>query len=114
MLDIKTRQVGEVTVLELSGSLVAGLGLERLRPCIEQLAAEERLNVVLNAAHVSVIDSAGIGEVVGAFSLLKKKGGSLKLASPSKLVREVLKIARIPTLIEVYDTEGEAVQAFAG
>src|SRR3569832_175595 len=98
MLDIKTREIGEVTVLGLSGSLVSGLGLERLRPCIEQLAAAERLNVVLNAEHVSVIDSAGIGEVVAAYSLLKKKGGSLKLASPSKLVRDVLKIARIPTL----------------
>jgi len=114
MLDILTREVGEVTVLELRGSLVAGLGLERLRPCIEQLAAQERVKVVLNAEHVSVIDSAGIGDVVAAFSLLKKKGGGLKLANPGKLVREILKIARIPTLIGVYDTEDQAVQAFGG
>jgi anti-sigma B factor antagonist len=112
MLDIKTRSVGDVTVLDLSGSIVAGLGLERLRPQIEKLAAEERLNVVLNAKEVSIIDSAGVGELVAGFSLLKKKGGSLKVANPSKIVREVLQIARIPKIIEVFDTEEAALAAF--
>ena len=70
MLEIKTRDVGGITVLDLNGSLVRGLGLESLRPRIEQLVAEKRLNVVLNASEVSVIDSSGIGELVASFSLL--------------------------------------------
>ena len=112
MLEIKTRKVGEITVLDLSGSLLVGLGLEQLRPRIQQLVAEKQLNVVLNAKEVSVIDSAGVGDLVGSYSLLKRSGGSLKVANPSKLVREVLRIARIPTLIEVFDTVEEAVGAF--
>jgi anti-sigma B factor antagonist len=112
MLEIKTRKVGEVTVLDLSGSLLVGLGLEMLRPRIEQLVAEQQLNVVLNAKEVSVIDSAGVGDLVASYSLLKRSGGSLKVANPSKLVRDVLRIARIPTLIEVFDTVDEAVGAF--
>src|SRR6478609_7397651 len=112
MLDIKTRKAGEVTVLDLSGSLLVGMGLEMLRPRIEQLVAEQQLNVVLNAKDVSVIDSAGVGDLVASYSLLKKSGGSLKIANPGKLVREVLRIARIPTLIEVFDTVDEAVGAF--
>src|SRR4051812_16455977 len=113
MLDIQTRAVDEVTVLDLNGNLVSGLGLELLRPRIDQLVAEQRLNVLLNAKGVSVIDSAGVGDLVASFSLLKKRGGSLKVASPTKLVREVLQIARIPTLIEVFDTEEAALKAFA-
>jgi anti-sigma B factor antagonist len=112
MLDIKTRDVGGITVLDLSGTLVAGLGLESLRQRIGQLVAEQRLNVVLNAQGVSVIDSSGVGDLVGSFSTLKKSGGSLKLASPTKFVRDVLQIARIPTIIEVYDTEEAALKAF--
>lgn len=112
MLEIKTRKVGEVTVLDLSGSLLVGLGLEMLRPRIEQLVAEQQLNVVLNAKDVSVIDSAGVGDLVASYSLLKRSGGSLKVANPSKLVRDVLRIARITTLIEVFNTEDEAIAAF--
>jgi len=113
MLDIKTRDAGDITVLDLNGCLVSGLGLESLRPRIEQLVAERKVNIVLNTKEVSVIDSAGVGDLVGCFSMLKKNGGSLKVASPAKLVREVLQIARIPTLIEVFDTEEAALKAFA-
>ena len=113
MLDIKTRSVDEITVLDLNGCLVAGLGLEALRPRIEQLVAEKRLSVVLNAKDVSVIDSSGVGELVAGFSLIKKSGGSLKIANPSKIVREVLQIARLPTIIEVHDTVDAALKAFA-
>src|SRR5437763_7873225 len=112
MLEIKTRDVGGVTVLDLNGCLVTGLGLELLRPRIEQLVAEKRLGVVLNANEVSVIDSRGVGELVASFSLLKRNGGSLKIANPSKLVREVLQITRLPTIIEVHDTVEAALQAF--
>jgi anti-sigma B factor antagonist len=93
--------------------MVAGLGLESLRPRIEQLVAEKRLNVVLNAKDVSVIDSSGVGELVACFSLLKKNQGTLKIASPSKIVLEVLRIARLPTIIEIHDNEEAAAKAFS-
>src|SRR5262245_32824430 len=112
MLDINTRNVGEITVLDLNGCLSAGLGLERLRPRIEELVAQRRLNVVLNAKEVSVIDSSGMGELVASFSLIKKNGGSLKVANPSQIVRDVLQIARLPKIIEVHDTVEAAVKAF--
>ena len=113
MLYVKSRNVGEITVLELSGTLALGMGLESLRSRIEQLVTARRLNIVLDAKEVSIIDSSGVGEVVGSFSLIKKSGGSLKIASPTKIVREVLRIARLPSIIEIYETEEAAVQSFA-
>src|SRR5262245_10284967 len=112
MLHIKSRAVGEVTVLELKGTLVAGLGLETRRSQIEQLVAAQRLKIVLNAKEVSVIDSSGVGDLVGSFSLVKKGGGSLKIAGPSQIMREVLRIARLPTIIEIHDTEEAALKSF--
>jgi anti-sigma B factor antagonist len=113
MLRINARNVGDVTVLDLSGTLVAGLGLETLRSRIEQLIAAQRLKIVLNAKEVSVIDSSGVGDLVGSFSLVKKAGGTLKIANPTKIVREVLRIARLPTIIEIHDTEEAALSSFA-
>ena len=113
MLYVKSRNVGEITVLELSGTLALGMGLESLRSRIEQLVTARRLNIVLDAKEVSIIDSSGVGEVVGSFSLVKKSGGSLKIASPTKIVREVLRIARLPSIIEIYETEEAALNSFA-
>src|SRR5262245_49545231 len=112
MLHIKARAVGDVAVADLKGPLVAGLGLETLRSQIQQLVAAQRLKIVLNAKEVSVIDSSGVGDLVGSFSLVKKSGGSLKIAGPSTIVKEVLRIARLPTIIEIYDTEEAALKSF--
>src|SRR5215510_7300162 len=113
MLEIKIRDHGGLTVLELHGCLSTGLGLEALRPYIQKLVAEKRLNLVLNAKDVSVIDSHGIGELVASFSLIKRNGGTLKVANPSQIVRDVLQIARLPKIIEVHDTEAAALESFA-
>src|SRR5262245_19075041 len=113
MLEIKTREVGGVTVLDLSGALMLGRGFASLGDRIKQLVDEQRLRVLLNLQEVSVIDSSGVGDLVAGFSLVKKAGGSLKLARPGQVVRDVLRIARITTIIEVYDTEEAALQAFA-
>ena len=112
MLEIKTRAQGTVTVLDLYGGLITGLGLQALRSHIEKLVAEKRLNVVLNAKDVSIIDSHGVGELVGSFSLIKRSGGTLKVATPSKIVRDVLQIAKLPKIIEVHDTEEAALESF--
>jgi anti-sigma B factor antagonist len=113
MLDISVRDVGGITVLDLKGSMVAGLGVEALAQRFKQLIAEQRVKVVANMKDVSVIDSRGVGELVASFSSLKKSGGSLKLAGPSKFVREVLQITRIATIIDICDTEEAALKAFA-
>jgi anti-anti-sigma factor len=113
MLDIKARETGDVTILDLAGSLVSGLGLEQLRPRIDQLLAAKKLNVVLNCHGVSVIDSAGVGELVGCFSTLKRAGGTLKILNPSAFVQDILRITRLPTIIEVHDTEEAALKSFA-
>jgi anti-sigma B factor antagonist len=113
MLDIKVRDAGQITILDLTGSLVSGLGLEQLRPRIDQLVAEKKVNIVLNMHGVSVIDSAGVGELVGCFSTLKRSGGTLKILRPSPFVQDILRITRLPTIIEVHDTEEATLKSFA-
>ena len=112
MLEIKAREMGDVTTLDLSGSFVSGLGLEQLRPRIDQLLAGKKVNVVLNMHGVSVIDSAGVGDLVGCFSTLKRAGGSMKILNPSPFVQDILRITRLPTIIEVHDTEEAALKSF--
>jgi anti-sigma B factor antagonist len=113
MLEVKRRDIGSITVLDLIGSLMLGRGSEGFSQHVKQLVEEQRLNVVANIQQLSVIDSAGVGDLVASFSLVKKAGGSLKVASPTQLVRDVLRIARIPTIIEFYDTEQAALDSFA-
>jgi anti-sigma B factor antagonist len=113
MLEIKTKDIGEITVLDLTGALLLGRGAASLSHQVQQLIARQRLKIVLNAKEVSVIDSSGVGDLVASYSLVKKIGGTLKIANPTKFVADVLRIARLPTIIEVYETEEAALNSFS-
>jgi anti-sigma B factor antagonist len=112
-LDIHERQHGAVTVLELSGWLVAfdsdAFFRDRVMTCVEA----GRLDVLLDMRRVTYIDSAGVGALVGTLLHVMRRGGRLKLLAPSGRVARVLVITGLHTVFETYGGEEEAVASFA-
>lgn len=113
MLQIETRQAGDVTVLDLTGDLVFGPSSNSLAQHIKQLVAGNQTRVLVTMDGVTFIDSCGVGELISGFTSVKKSGGVLKVSGPNERVSEVLRIVRLPLVINVYDTEAEALARFA-
>ena len=66
--------------------------------------------VVLDFAHVTFMDSSGLGLLVEALKLLRAKGGRLCVAAVQELVRNVLVLSAVDRVLDVYDTV-EAAEA---
>ncbi len=62
---------------------------------------------------VSYIDSSGIGELVAAYTLVTKAGGTLKLLGLTKHVQDLLQITKLYTVFEVHEDEAHALRSFA-
>ncbi len=107
MLDIKERQAGDVTILDLEGSIIMGGGSARLRETVRRLIGENRKNLVLNLADVKYIDSSGVGELVSSSVALSRASGYLKLSNVHGKVEEVLTLSSLLPFFEMY--EGEEV-----
>jgi anti-sigma B factor antagonist len=107
------RQIGLVTIVDLSGLLMLGESSAVLRSAISELMDKRRSKIVLNFRDVTQIDSAGIGELVAAYATVKNKEGRLKLLSPPKKVCEVLKLTQLQKVLEVYADEESAVRSFS-
>ena len=103
------REIGSVTIVDLSGELVLGQS-GALRVALGQLMDNRRTKIILNLANVKAIDSSGIGELVRTSTMLRRLGGQMKLVNPSERVRELLEITRLST---VFDTEPDEVTAIA-
>jgi anti-sigma B factor antagonist len=73
---------------------------------------EETPKIVLNLSGVDYIDSGGLGILVGLFVSARNRGGELKLVSPSKRVKNVLRRTNLDTTFNVYGNNDEAVAAF--
>ena len=84
------------------------LGLQR--EVTKQLESGARA-FVLNVSGVNAIDSYGVAEVVSCHTTIARRGGRLMLAAPSRKVREVLGVTRLDGVIEIRDSEADAVAA---
>jgi len=106
---IDESQVGDVTLLKLSGQLTMGLESGELKQRIQKLATEAKINVIMNIGELNFIDSYGLGELVACLSTLKKSGGSLTLAKPTEFVRDILRTTRLNTLLVSYESDEDAL-----
>lgn len=111
-LDIKERQAGDVTVLDMSGKITIGEGSVALRTAIRRLLEEGKKKILLNLAGVGYIDSSGIGELVSSFTAINKDGGQLKLLNLTQKLQDLLAITKLLTVFDVYDSESEALNSF--
>ena len=112
-LNIRERQAGDVTILDLEGKITIGEGNVAMRSAIRRLVSEGKKKVLLNLSGVSYMDSSGIGELVSAYTTATNRGIKLKLANLPAKVSDILTITQLITVFDVYDSESEAVQSFA-
>jgi anti-sigma B factor antagonist len=111
-VEIKQRQVGEITILELKGRLALGEGSSALNEKLQGLIGEGCINLVLECSQVDALDSQGISALVRGIVSTQKHGGKLKLVSPSPRVLRVLEVTRLITLMETFDDEAKALASF--
>jgi anti-sigma B factor antagonist len=106
------RDAGAVTVVDIGGRITLGEGSALLRKTVHELLDDGRRKIVLNLADVNYIDSAGIGELVTAFTTVKKNGGDLKLLYLTKKVHDLLQLTKLFTVFDVYSDENTALASF--
>jgi anti-sigma B factor antagonist len=106
------REVGAVTIVELRGSLMLGESSALLRKTIYELIGNQRHKIILNFRDVTAIDSAGVGELVAAYTAMKNSQGCLKLLNPPKKICSMLELTRLSDVLEVYTEEDSALRSF--
>ena len=107
-----TRQMDGVTILDLSGRITLGEGSVVLRDTVRDILGKGNKKILLNLGEVNYIDSSGIGELVSAFTTVRKEGGELKLLNLTKKVHDLLQITKLYTVFDVKDDETAAVKSF--
>lgn len=109
---ISTRQVGDVTILDLSGRITLGQGTVVLRDAVRDALAKGAIKILFNMSEIAYIDSAGNGEMVSLLTTIKNFGGHAKLFGLGKKIHDLMQITKVLTVYEVADGEKSAIEAF--
>lgn len=110
-LELKTRTVSDVIVVECVGRVIYGDEINSLRTTVKELLAKSP-RVVLDFEKVRDVDSAGVGALLGLLTSSISAGGMLRLASINQKVRHTLSVTRLLGILSAYDTVEKAVAAF--
>ena len=132
-LNIKERQAGDVTVLEMDGKITIGEGSVALRTAVRRLGEEGRKKILFNLGGVGYLDSSGIGTLVQAVteeyctkcnklcgqgsicSACNRATGSplsVKLINLTNKIQDLLAITKLLTVFDVYESESDALRSF--
>ncbi len=102
---------GNSFIIRCEGRL-AQEGAYALRERVLQLFATTP-RIVVDLKNVEHLDSLGLGILAGLFASAKHRGGEIKLASPAQHAKLVLRRTQLDTVFRVYETDADAVAAFA-
>ena len=112
-MQITERSVGDVMILDVKGKITLGEGDELLKDKVNSLVNQSQRKILLNLADVPYLDSAGLSEVVRAYTTVSRQGGSLKLLNLTKRITDLLSITKLLTVFETFDSENDAVRSFS-
>lgn len=105
------RYSGGVTIIDLDGRVTLGDAAELLRDTVLRESAGSQ-SIILNMAGVTYMDSAGLGELVGAHASVTNSGGRIVLLNVQNRLQELLDMTKISTLFASFADEQQAIRSF--
>jgi anti-sigma B factor antagonist len=109
---LTSRVSGDVNILDVAGTVTMGQGSNALRHALNDAISRNQKKILLNLAGLVFLDSSGMREMLAAFNALAKDGGRLKLLSPTQRIRDLFRITRLDSVLEIHDDEAAAVRSF--
>jgi len=112
-MTISEQLIQDVTLIHLGGRVTLTDGADLLRDTLQRLIAHGRTNLVLDFRDVPYIDSQAMAVIIRTHATLGRQGGGLKLLQVTGHVRELLTVTGLSSVLEMFDTEDDAVASFS-
>src|SRR3954463_12595957 len=97
-----------VAVLGLTGKLNM-VSAPSVREAVASLVTAGSTRVVIDLAHVSFLDSSGLGALISGLKSARQAGGDLRIAAPGEQARVVLKLTTLDRVLRPYDSVEDAL-----
>jgi anti-sigma B factor antagonist len=114
IMQISEKMHGDVAVLALAGKFLGGKECTEVYAKTKQLIDQGVIKVVVDLGNVSLMNSSGLGALVGSLISLRKVDGALKLCCVKERMEGLLVASDVMQLFETHKSAIEAVEAFGG
>jgi len=113
-MKFRVREIGNVTIVDLSGKLMGGCDADLFRDLIHELIEKGRRHVIADLSEITWINSTGVGILITGYTTLRKNKGDLRLLNVSNKIQSILYVTKLNLIFECFDDEQTAVKSFTG
>jgi anti-anti-sigma factor len=110
--DLAERAIGDVTILELAGSMTLDAGDRELEGTVSRLVSSGKTKLILDMTELLYIDSAGLGAIVRSYTAVSRSKGELILFHASKRLEDLFSITKLLTVMYNADSVEDLVPQF--
>ena len=103
---------GDILVLSIAGNLVGEPDASELRRTVYKILEQGARKVVVDLARLKVINSMGLGVLIGSLTSMRKRGGDMTFASPNDKVDGVLHLTQLVKVVRIFDSVDRALKGF--
>ena len=111
-MNFSTKEMNNVTVIKMEGSMLGGPEASELNSALHKLLDAKKKNIVVDLGGVSLMNSSGLGMLIGAVTTMRNGGGNLKVAVATEKIAQIFKITKVSNVIELHDSVKSAVESF--
>ncbi|MBW3623328.1 MAG: STAS domain-containing protein [Armatimonadetes bacterium] len=110
-LELSHRFEQGIPVVDVAGDIDV-YTFPRFKEHLSQINEEGHTHLLVTLEQVHYMDSSGFGALLGATKRLRPEGGTLGLVGSNQVITRMLKITRLNTIFDMFDSENEAVEAY--
>lgn len=111
-MELSVSEQAETAVIELNGSVMGGPDALQLNEKLHELGDKGIKQVILDLSGVNVINSSGLGMLIGGLTAMRNMGGDLKIVNASPKVQTLLTVAKLQSVFPNYASIEEAKNSF--
>ncbi|MBM4423747.1 MAG: STAS domain-containing protein [Chloroflexi bacterium] len=110
-MECPVHEVKRVSVMTVKGRVDSDTA-PKLEDKLKKLVDNEKTQIVLDLKDVEYMSSAGLRAMVSTLKAVKRINGDLRLCTPSPRVAEVLRLAGLTSIFNIYPSQNDAVGSF--
>lgn len=112
-MTIQHQRINGVMLLTVAGNMTAnGIWANPLSGMVRRALEEGQRRFVLDMRHVAGVDSAGLGDLVAAYTSITHLGGAIRLLHVTGRLDALLSQTKLRRVFECFDDLTAAVDSF--
>jgi anti-sigma B factor antagonist len=103
-----TEREGAV-IIGLDGAILGGPEANSLNTELHRLIDKGSRLVIIDLGKVTLMNSSGLGLLIGGLTTMRHAGGELRLAAANENIRNLITITKLHTIFQIYPTVDDAI-----